>query len=53
MIKDQLIKLLEIVLSECERRWVSNSDKHEGKKWKKHYEYIKLFINQLKNGGIK
>ena len=53
MIKDQLIKLLEVVESECKRGCEQSYYEQDRDKWGKYYDVIVKFKNELKSGTFK
>ena len=53
MIKDQLIKLLEVIESECKRGCEQSYYEQDRDKWDKHHEYIRQMRLDLKNGRFK
>tara|TARA_Y100000361_G_C11061770_1_gene290880 strand:+ start:270 stop:431 length:162 start_codon:yes stop_codon:yes gene_type:complete len=53
MIKDYLITLLKLILTDFKRRCEQTYDEHEADKWSKNHEAIAKIIKQIENGGIK
>tara|TARA_Y100000114_G_C11737098_1_gene316835 strand:+ start:130 stop:291 length:162 start_codon:yes stop_codon:yes gene_type:complete len=53
MIKDQLIKLLEVIESECKRGCEQSYYEEHRDIWSKHHEYIKRMKLDLKKGRFK
>ena len=53
MIKDQLIKLLEVIESECKRGCEQSYYEQDRDKWDKHHGYIRQMRLDLKNGRFK
>ena len=53
MIKDQLIKLLEVVESECKRGCEQSYYEQDRDKWSKYHDMIVKFKNELKSGTFK
>lgn len=53
MIKDQLIKLLEVIQSECKRGCEQSYYEQDRDKWSKYHDMIVKFKNELKSGTFK
>jgi len=53
MIKDQLIKLLEVIQSECKRGCEQSYYEQDRDKWGEYYDMIVKFRNELKSGTFK
>ncbi len=53
MIKDQLIKLLEVVEKECKRGCEQSYYEEDRDTWADHHEYIRRMRLDLKNGRFK
>ncbi len=53
MIKDQLIKLLEVVEHECKRGCEQSYWEEHRDEWGKHHGYIKKLKLDIKNGRLK
>tara|TARA_R100000152_G_C6707501_1_gene135764 strand:- start:598 stop:801 length:204 start_codon:yes stop_codon:yes gene_type:complete len=53
MIKDQLIKLLEVVEFECKRGCEQSYYEQDRDKWSEYHEVIRKLRLELKNGVFK
>tara|TARA_B100001079_G_C15989855_1_gene331293 strand:+ start:158 stop:319 length:162 start_codon:yes stop_codon:yes gene_type:complete len=53
MIKTQLIKLLEVIESECKRGCEQSYYEQCRDKWGEYHEVIRKFKRELKNGTFK
>ena len=53
MIKDQLIKLLEVIEDECKRGCEQSYYEQDRDTWDKHHEYIRKMKLDLKKGRFK
>lgn len=53
MIKDQFIKILEVVEDECKRGCEQSYWEQDRDKWSKYHEVIVKFKDELKNGTFK
>tara|TARA_B100000519_G_scaffold182990_1_gene176288 strand:- start:1054 stop:1215 length:162 start_codon:yes stop_codon:yes gene_type:complete len=53
MIKDQLIKLLEVIEKECKRGCEQSCYEEDRDTWADHHEYIRRMRLDLKNGRFK
>tara|TARA_R110002012_G_scaffold96393_2_gene232373 strand:- start:1903 stop:2064 length:162 start_codon:yes stop_codon:yes gene_type:complete len=53
MLKDQFIKILDIVENECKRGCEQSSYEECRDKWGEYHEVIRKFKRELKNGTFK
>lgn len=53
MLKDQFIKLLEIVEAECKRGCEQSYYEQDRDKWGEYHDVIVKFKNELKSGTFK
>ena len=53
MIKDQLIKILEVVEDECKRGCEQTYFEQDRDKWSEYHDVVVKFKTELKNGVFK
>ena len=53
MLKEQLIKLIEVLESECKRGCEQSFYEEHRDEWSKHHSYIKKLKLKLKKGELK